>query len=176
MSRKKTNDKMDQIIDKTTYIAKTAVIIGEVKIGKNCGVFPNAVIRGDQNTIVIDDGTNIQDCCIIHTDKEHDVKIGKNVSIGHGAIIHGATLGDDSLIGMNVTVLNGAEIGSGCIIGANSLIKTNMKIPNNSMVVGVPGKVIKTDAKYREIAIKNAITYIEISKNHLKGKYELYKK
>jgi carbonic anhydrase/acetyltransferase-like protein (isoleucine patch superfamily) len=167
---------MDQIIDKTTYIAETAVIIGEVKIGKNCGVFPNAVIRGDQNTIVIDDRTNIQDCCIIHTDKEHDVKIGKNVSIGHGAIIHGATIENDSLIGMNVTVLNGAEIGNGCIIGANSLIKTNMKIPNNSMVVGIPGKVIKTDKKYREIAIKNAKSYIKIAENHLKGKYEVYKK
>ena len=167
---------MKQTIDKTSYIAETAIIIGEVKIGKNCGVFPNAVIRGDQNIIFIDDGTNIQDCCILHTDKEHDVKIGKNVSIGHGAIVHGATIGNDSLIGMNVTVLNGAEIGIGCIIGANSLIKTNMKIPNNSMVVGIPGKVIKTDAKYREIAIKNAKSYIEIAKNHLNGKYEVYKK
>ena len=167
---------MSQIIDKTTYIANSAIIIGDVTICKNCGIYPNAVIRGDQNSIVIDKGTNIQDCCVLHTDKEHSVKIGKNVSIGHGAIVHGATIKNDCLIGMNVTILNGAQIGNGSIIGANTLIKSNMIIPENSMVIGIPGKVIKNDKKYRENAKRNAETYIEISKNHLEGKYTIYKK
>jgi carbonic anhydrase/acetyltransferase-like protein (isoleucine patch superfamily) len=161
-------------IKKSSYIDKTAVIIGEVTIGMNCGIFPNAVIRGDQNSIIIDDGSNVQDCCVIHTDKQHNVIIGKNVSIGHGAIIHGATIEDDCLIGMNVTILNGAKIGSGSIIGANALIKNNMIIPENSLVFGVPGKIIKNDNEFRKIAHMNAETYKKISKEHLEGKYEIY--
>ena len=96
-------------IHKSSFIAPNAVIIGNVTIGKNCGVFPNAVIRGDENSIVIGDGSNIQDCCVIHTDAEHQVKIGKNVTIGHAAVIHGATIVDDCLIGIHATVLNGAQ-------------------------------------------------------------------
>jgi len=129
-------------IDESSFVEKTAVIIGKVTIGKNCGVFANAVIRGDQNSITIDDGTNIQDCCIVHDDgtniqdccivhanDQYSVKIGKNVSIGHGAIVHGATIEDACLIGMNSTILNGAKIGQGSIIGANALVKTNMEVP-----------------------------------------------
>ena len=79
-------------IDKTCFIAESAVIIGDVELKKNCGVFPNAVIRGDQNTIKIDEGSNVQDCAVIHTDIEHKVIIGKNVSLGHGSVVHGALL------------------------------------------------------------------------------------
>jgi len=162
-------------IHKSSFIAKTAVIIGNVKIGRNCGVFPNAVIRGDQNSIHIDNGSNVQDCCVIHTDEEHRVIIGKNVSIGHGAIVHGAFLDDDCLLGMNVTVLNGAKIGKGSIIGANTLIKTGMNIPKNSMVLGIPGKIVKQDKNFREIARRNAEIYKGLSKNHLDGKYRIYR-
>jgi carbonic anhydrase/acetyltransferase-like protein (isoleucine patch superfamily) len=162
-------------IHKSSFIAKSAVIIGNVKIGRNCGVFPNAVIRGDQNSIRINDGTNVQDCCVIHTDEEHLVIIGKNVSIGHGAIVHGAFLEDECLLGMNVTVLNGAEIGRGSIIGANTLIKTGMIVPENSMVLGIPGKIIKQDVKFREITKRNAEIYKNLSKNHLSGKYKIHR-
>ncbi len=161
-------------IHKSSFVAKTAVIIGDVTIGKNCGVFPNAVIRGDQNPIKIDDGSNVQDCCVIHTDKEHDVKIGKNVSIGHGAIIHGATIEDDCLIGMNATIMNGTKIGRGSIVGANALVKTDMEVPENSLVLGVPGKVVEQDEKFSEMTRLNAETYQKISKEHLKGKYPIY--
>jgi carbonic anhydrase/acetyltransferase-like protein (isoleucine patch superfamily) len=161
-------------IHKSSFIAKSAVIIGNVKIGRNCGVFPNAVIRGDQNSIRINDGTNVQDCCVIHTDEEHRVIIGKNVSIGHGAIVHGAFLEDECLVGMNVTVLNGAKIGRGSIIGANTLIKTGMIVPENSMVLGIPGKIIKQDVKFREITKRNAEIYKNLSKNHLNGKYKIH--
>jgi carbonic anhydrase/acetyltransferase-like protein (isoleucine patch superfamily) len=159
----------------SSYIAKSAIIIGNVQIGKNCGVFPNAVIRGDQNSIEIDDGSNIQDCCVLHTDKDHFVKIGKNVSIGHGAVIHGATISDDCLIGMNVTILNGVKIQEGTIVGANALIKTDEVIPKNSLVVGIPGKVVKQDLNFRKIILKNAENYKEISKNYIEGKYKIYR-
>lgn len=166
---------MELQIDKSSYIADTAVIIGNVKIGKNCGVFPNAVIRGDQNSIEIDDGSNIQDCCVIHCDSMHKVKIGKNVTIGHCAMIHGASIEDDCLIGIHATVLNGAKIGKGSIIGANSLVTEGTEIPENSLVVGTPGKVIKQDIKYREKAQQNAEIYKKISKSHLEGKHIRYK-
>jgi len=161
-------------IDKSSYVAKTAVIIGDVIIGKNCGIFPNAVIRGDKNTIEIEDGSNVQDCCVIHTDKEHKVKIGKNVSIGHGAIVHGSVIENDCLIGMNATILNGAKLGRGSIIGANALVKNNMDVPENSLVLGVPGKIIKQDEKFREKARLNAEIYQKISKEHLDGKHLTY--
>lgn len=162
-------------IHKSSFVAKTAVIIGDVKIGKNCGVFPNAVIRGDENSIKIDDGSNVQDCCVIHCDKEHGVNIGKNVSLGHGTVIHGATIGDNCLIGINATILNGAKIGSGSIIGANALVTTDMEVPENSLVLGVPGKIIKQDKKFIEMARSNAKTYQKIAKEHLEGKHLVYK-
>jgi carbonic anhydrase/acetyltransferase-like protein (isoleucine patch superfamily) len=165
---------MNPIIDKTTYIAKNAVIIGNVKIGKNCGVFPGAVIRGDQNIIEIGNESNIQDCSVIHCDEKHNVKIGNNVSIGHCAMIHGCIIKNDCIIGIHATVLNGAKIESGSIIGANALVKTNMEIPENSLVLGVPGRIVKVDEKFREMAYQNAKTYVEISKNHLKNKFEIY--
>lgn len=162
------------IIHKSSYIAKSSVIIGNVNIGKNCGVFPNAVIRGDQNSIIIGDGTNIQDCCVIHTDKKHNVIIGNEVSIGHGAIIHGAKIDNNCLIGMNATVLNGAHIEEGVIIGACALVRSDEIIPKNSLVVGIPGKVVKKDENFIEIIKKNAKTYKEISKKYLKGEFIEY--
>lgn len=161
-------------IHESSFIAKSAVVIGKVKIDKNCGVFPNAVIRGDKNTITIDEGTNVQDCCVIHTDDEHKVTIGKNVSIGHGAIVHGATIEDDCLIGMHSTIMNGAKIGSGSIIGAKALVTTDMEVPEHSLVLGIPGKIIRQDETFREIAQKNAKTYQKISKEHLEGKHPIY--
>ncbi len=163
-------------IDKTSFIAESSVIIGNVEIGKNCGVFPNAVIRGDKNKIKIDEGSNIQDCCVIHTDTEYKVNIGKNVSIGHNAVIHGATIEDNVLVGMNSTVMNGAKIGEGSIIGACALVTENKVIPPNSLVMGIPGKVIKQDKKFEKMSIENAEIYQKLSKEHLEQKYTHYKK
>jgi len=161
-------------IHKTCFIAETSVIIGNVKIAKNCGVFPNAVIRGDQNSIEIDEGSNVQDCCVIHVNDEFNVKIGKNVSIGHGAVIHGAEINDNVIIGMNATLMNGCKIGSGSIIGANALVTEKKEIPENSLVLGVPGKVIKQDKSFYDAAKKNAVTYHKLIKNHFEGKYNHY--
>ena len=162
-------------IDKSSFIAPTAVLIGDVTIGKHCGVYPHAAIRGDENSIEIGDGSNVQDCCVIHVNNKYPVKIGKNVSIGHLAMIHGATIEDECLIGINATVLNGARIASGSVIGANALVTAGAEIPKNSLVLGVPGKVIKRDEGLMEMIRSNAETYKKLSQNHLQGKYTAYK-
>jgi len=165
---------MNPDIHESSFISKTAVIIGNVKIKKNCGVFPNAVIRGDQNLIEIDEGSNIQDCAVIHVNSTYKVKIGKKVSIGHSAVIHGATIEDNVIVGMNATVMNGVKIGKGSIIGANALVTENKEIPPNSLVIGVPAKIAKQDEKFEDICIKNAEVYKKLSKEHKNKKYEFY--
>ena len=162
-------------IHESCFIAKSAVIIGDVTIGKNCGVYPQAVIRGDENSIVIKDGSNVQDCCVIHVDEDHNVRIGKNVTIGHSAMVHGAIIEDNCLIGINATVLNGAEIESGSIIGANALVTTDMKVPKNSLVLGVPGKIVKQDVNFPQIAKDNAATYRKLTLKHKKMEFNHYK-
>lgn len=162
-------------VDKTSYVDKNAVIIGDVNIGKNCGIYPHAVIRGDENTIEIGDGSNVQDCCVIHVNSDHKTKIGKNVSIGHCAMVHGATIEDECLIGIHATVLDGAVIKKGSIIGANALVTSDMVVPENSLVLGVPGKIVKQDEKFRKQAHLNAEIYQKISKEYIDGKFELHK-
>lgn len=161
-------------IHKSCFIASGVVIVGDVVIGKNCSVWPNAVIRGDQNSIRISDGSNIQDCCVIHTDETHPVNIGKNVSIGHGAVIHGASIEDDCLIGMHATILNGARVRRRSMIGANALIKTDMDIPENSLVLGIPGKIVKQDESFLEMIRSNAIIYQNLAKEYKEGKHVFY--
>jgi carbonic anhydrase/acetyltransferase-like protein (isoleucine patch superfamily) len=163
-------------VDPSAYVHGTAVIIGDVKIGKECGIWPQAVIRGDENSIRIGEGSNVQDCCVIHCDDSHPVVIGSRVSIGHGAVIHGATIEDDVIIGMNATVLNGAEVGAGSIVGANALVKEGMIVVPGSLVVGVPGKAIREgDASLRPHCTKNAETYVELAKKHKAGEFEVYR-
>jgi len=161
-------------IHESTYVAPSAVIIGDVTIGKECGVFPHAVIRGDENIIEIDEGSNVQDCCVIHVDADHSVSIGKFVSVGHASMIHGAVIEDECLIGIHSTVLNGARIGRGSIIGANALVIADMQIPENSLVLGVPGKIVKQDQNFREMIRTNAETYKKLAMKHKQGTYTIY--
>jgi carbonic anhydrase/acetyltransferase-like protein (isoleucine patch superfamily) len=159
---------------KSTYIDPSAVIIGNVSFGPKCSVFPHAVIRGDENAIFIDEGSNIQDCCVIHADKEHAASIGKHVSIGHGAIVHGATIEDNCIIGIHATILNGAIIKKGSIIGANALVTSDKVIPKYSLVLGVPAKVVKQDKRFEQQAKENADTYIRLRDDYLNNKYPRY--
>ena len=161
-------------VQKSAYIDPNAIIIGDVSIGLNCSVFPHAVIRGDENTIVIDEGSNIQDCCVIHADKDHAASIGKHVSIGHGAIVHGATIEDNCIIGMHATILNGAVIKKGSIIGANALITSEKVIPEHSLALGVPAKVVKRDKRFEQQAKENAQTYIHLREDYINDKYSRY--
>ena len=162
------------VIHPSTYVAESAVIIGNVLIEKHSGVYPYAVIRADENQIIIGEGSNIQDCCVLHVDADHSIHIGDNVSIGHLAMIHGATIEDNCIIGIHATVLNGAVIKKGCIIGANALVTSDMVVPENSLVLGVPGKVVKQDDSYAAQALRNATVYQQLSIEYKKNVFPRY--
>ena len=123
------------------YIAPNAVVTGEVNLGENVNIWYGAVLRGDSGTITIGDHTNIQDNCVLHADPGIPMTIGDDVTVGHGAILHSCTVGDNSLIGMGAIVLNGAVIGANCIVAAGALVPQGMVIPDNSLVIGSPAKV-----------------------------------
>ena len=125
------------------WIAETATVLGTVKLGRNVSVWFDAVLRGDNDPIVVGDNSNIQDGAILHTDDGVPLTLGANVTVGHMAVLHGCTIGDGSLIGINAVVLNGAVVGKHCLIGANCLIPENKVIPDRSLVVGTPGRIIR---------------------------------
>jgi carbonic anhydrase/acetyltransferase-like protein (isoleucine patch superfamily) len=141
------------------FVAENATIVGDVTLGKNTGIWFGAVLRADNDSITVGDGSNIQDNCVVHVSDKHPVTIGKNVSIGHGAIVHGCTIKDRVLVGMGAIILNGAEIGEDTIIGAGAVVTENKIIPPGSLVMGVPGKVIKelTEDQKRSIERKAEI-------------------
>ncbi|AEH07312.1 gamma carbonic anhydrase family protein [Methanothermococcus okinawensis] len=147
-------------------IAKNATVVGNVELGENVNIWYGAVLRGDVDNIVVKKGSNIQDNCVIHCSKGHPTTIGEYVTVGHGAVVHGCTIGNNVLIGMNSTILNGAKIGDNCIVGAHSLITQNKIIPPNSLVIGAPAKVVRslTDDEVKSIR-DNALRYIELSKS-----------
>ena len=131
-------------VGKNVFIAPNATVLGDVSLGDNVSVWYGAVIRADTDSITIGDATNIQDGVICHTDPGIQMNIGRENIIGHGAVLHGCTVGDNNLVGIRATILNGAKIGNGCIIGAHALVTEGMIVPDYSMVMGVPGKVVKT--------------------------------
>lgn len=149
------------------YLAPTAVLIGSVELGIDTSVWFNAVIRADNDTIVIGDGTNIQDGCILHVDEGFPITLGRNVTIGHKVMLHGCTVGDGSLIGMNAVVLNGVKIGKNCLVGANALVTEGSEIPDGSLVLGSPGKVVK---QLDQQAIEN----MQRAAQHYQDKIALY--
>ncbi|MEF9962079.1 MAG: gamma carbonic anhydrase family protein [Erysipelotrichaceae bacterium] len=130
-------------IAKHTWIAKDADIIGNVEIHENVSIFFHSVLRGDNGLIVIGEGSNIQDNCTLHCDQNYPLNIGKSVSVGHNAVLHGCIIEDEVLIGMGAIVMNGARIGNHSIVAAGCLISENTIIPENSIVMGIPGKVVK---------------------------------
>ena len=125
------------------WIAPGAHVIGDVRLGQDVGIWFGAVLRGDKEPLSIGDGSNIQEHVVIHADPGFPVRIGAGVTVGHRAIVHGCTIGDGSLIGMGATVLNGAKIGKGCLIGACALVTEGKEIPDHSLVMGSPGKVVR---------------------------------
>lgn len=155
------------VFEKDTYLSENATVIGNVHVKEGASIWFGAVVRGDEEEIHIGKFSNIQDQVTIHTDEGYCVEIGEYVTVGHNAVVHGAVIGDGTLIGMNATVLNGAVIGKNCIIGANALVTEHMKIPDNSVVLGVPAKIRReTSVEQQEENIKNARYYVELARNY----------
>lgn len=156
-------------IDYSVYLAESSELIGDVRLGKDCSIWPQAVLRADINSIEIDEGTNIQDGAIVHLADEYGVVVGRRVTVGHGAILHACTIEDNCLIGMRATILDGAHVGEGSIIGAHALITKGMKVPPRSLVLGVPAKVVRpvTDEEYQGI-LKSAHKYVQIARRYKK--------
>jgi carbonic anhydrase/acetyltransferase-like protein (isoleucine patch superfamily) len=130
-------------IHPSVFIGEGARIFGEVTIGENSSIWFNAVLRGDEGPVTIGKNSNIQDCCVVHSDVGIGVEIGDWVTIGHGAVVRGARIGDDSVIGMNSTVMTGAVIGEHCIVGAHSFVPYNAQYPPRTMIYGVPAKAVR---------------------------------
>jgi len=154
-------------ISSDSWVAPNAIIIGKVKLEKNSSIWFNAVLRGDIEKIVIGENSNIQDGSVLHTDPGYPLTVGKGVTVGHMVMLHGCEILDDTLIGIGSTILNKAKIGKNCIIGANTLVTENKTIPNNSLVLGSPGKVIRkvTDDEIKVIR-ENAKHYVKNSKKY----------
>ncbi len=154
---------------KEVWIADTARVFGRVSLADNCSVWFGAVLRGDGDDIVVGERSNIQDTAIVHVDPGFPVYIGHDCILGHGAIVHGAKLGNHVLIGMRATVLNGAVIGNYCIIGAHALVTEGMQIPDYSLVLGSPAKIVKqlTPEQIEKVK-RNAQVYVDLAKEYLK--------
>ena len=131
------------VVDPSSYIHETASIIGDVIIGKDCYIGPGAVIRGDWGRIIIEDGCNVQENCVVHMFPGKHITFESGAHIGHGAVVHGATLKANCLIGMNAVVMDGAVVGKNSIVGALSFVKSEEIIPDNHLYAGNPGRIIK---------------------------------
>jgi carbonic anhydrase/acetyltransferase-like protein (isoleucine patch superfamily) len=131
------------VIPASCYIAPEATIIGSVTLGERVTIMSGAVVRGDNEPLVIGDDTNIQENCVLHTDPGLPLTLGKGVTVGHQVMLHGCTIGDGSLIGIKAVILNHATIGKSCLVGANTLITEGKQIPDRSLVLGSPGKVVR---------------------------------
>ncbi len=152
------------------WIAPNATLIGDVRLGDDVGVWFGAVLRGDNEPIVIGPRTNIQDLCTLHTDMGKPLTIGEDCTVGHNATLHGCTIGDGTLIGMGAVVLNGAKIGRGCLVGARALVTEHREFPDHSLIVGSPAKALRTFAAEEIEALRrSAAHYVENWRRYASG-------
>jgi len=131
------------VIPHSAYVANEATVIGKVRLGERVSVWPGAVIRGDNEPICIGDGSNVQDNAVLHTDPGFPLTIGANVIVGHQAMLHGCTIGDGALIGIQALVMNGAVIGKDCLVGAGAVVMEGKQFPDRSLIIGAPAKRIR---------------------------------
>lgn len=152
------------------WVADNAIVVGSVLLKQNASVWFNAVVRGDNELITIGEGSNVQDGSVLHTDPGCPLVIGSHVTVGHKAMLHGCVIGDNSLIGINAVVLNRVKIGRNCLIGANALITEGKEIPDNSMVLGAPGKVVRelSEAEIQGLRL-SAEHYVENARRFRRG-------
>ena len=169
MAMYKINGRAPQV-DAVAFVADNATLAGDVTLAEGSSVWYGAVLRADTGRITIGAGSNVQDNAVLHTGPGLDVTIGRNVSIGHSAVVHGCTVEDDCLIGMHATILNGAVIGAGSLVAAGALVTENAVIPAGSLVVGVPGKVVRAvSEKQKSSILANGEEYRELAKIHTKA-------
>jgi carbonic anhydrase/acetyltransferase-like protein (isoleucine patch superfamily) len=149
-------------IDASAYVADSATLIGKVTLEANASVWSGVTIRGDNERITIGENSNVQEGTVMHTDMGYPMVIGKNVSIGHQAMLHGCTVGDGSLIGIQAVLLNGARIGKGCLVGAGALVTEGKEFPDGSLILGSPAKVVRTLTEDDLLRLQgNADGYVE---------------
>jgi len=154
----------------TAWVAPDAQVIGQVELGEDAGIWFGAVLRGDNERISIGARTNIQEGAMVHTDPGHPVSIGADCTIGHHAIVHGASIGANSLVGMGATILNGARIGANCLVGANALVTERKEFPDGSLIVGSPAKALRQlDAAAIAAIRESAAHYVENWRRFARG-------
>ena len=157
-------------IHQSVFLAETAAITGDVTMAEYSSAFYGVSARGDSAPIAVGARSNLQDNVVLHADEGFPCTIGEDVSVGHAAIVHGATVGDGALIGMNATVLNGATVGAGSLVAANSMVPEGMEIPPNSLVAGVPAKIRRELTDEQAAGLKNnAAVYVWLAAEHLKA-------
>lgn len=163
-------DDLSPEIDEDTWVADNATVIGQVVLEKGVSVWFNAVLRAENAAIHVGANSNIQDGSVLHVDPGMPLTIGKHVTIGHKVMLHGCTIGDESLIGINAVILNGAKIGKNCLIGANALIPEGKEIPDGSLVMGSPGKIVRTLTAEQMQGLKlSAQHYVDNSRRYKQG-------
>ncbi|GAB1393130.1 gamma carbonic anhydrase family protein [Rhodocyclaceae bacterium] len=166
-------DKQPQLAN-SVWVAPNATVIGDVHLAANVSIWWNAVLRGDNDPIIIGENTNIQDGSVLHTDAGVPMNLGRNITVGHMVMLHGCTIGDGSLIGIKSVILNGAVIGKHCLIGANTLIPEGKVIPDRSLVIGSPGKIVRelTDEQVARIA-QSAAHYVQNAQRYWQSLMEV---
>ena len=159
-------------IHPSVFVAQGVIIVGDVTLAQDCSVWFNAVLRGDTEPITIGPGSNVQDGVIMHVDPGYSLKIGAGVTVGHGAIVHGATIGDNALIGMGAIILNGAVVGQNSLVGANALVTEGKVYPPDSLIIGSPAKAVRSMTA-EEIARnrRSAETYVRRALAFMKGNH-----
>jgi carbonic anhydrase/acetyltransferase-like protein (isoleucine patch superfamily) len=159
-------------IDPSAFVARGAVVLGNVRLGRESSVWYNSVIRGDAERIEVGDGSNIQDLSMIHADPGFPCLLGARVTVGHRAILHGCTVEDDCLVGMGAILLNGVRVGRGSVIGAGAMVPEGLHIPPESVVLGVPGKVVRQVNEAMRGRIDHAWRhYVELAGKHKRGEF-----
>lgn len=159
-------------IHASAFVHETASVVGDVHLGPRTSVWAGASLRGDLMPIVLGEASNVQDNCVVHTTQGGwPTSIGKFVSLGHGAVVHSATLEDDVLVGMRAVILDECVVGTGSLIAAGSVLAPGTQIPPNSLVMGTPGKVVKTDPALRDRCHQNAAHYLEYLQWHQAGRF-----
>ena len=156
----------------TAFVHPLAAVIGEVELGARASVWPFAVLRGDSDRIAVGDDSNVQDGAVVHADRGVPAAIGARVTVGHRAIVHGATVEDDCLVGMGAVLLNGVVLGRGSIVAAGAVVPEGLVVPSDSLVMGVPGRVrrLTTDEERARIA-RTAASYVELQLAHRRGDF-----